>query len=217
MIPSIEIPVRVTVGWTLCWAEDMGWTRLVSQSWNSGGTEVPGGTLEASHRTWNSTRGCHHVPRGPRPISFFWPLSLSFIPPGTCCSLIPLAAGPLHGLCALPESLFPRYLLGLLPRFFCVSAVKSLSGRHFSQFDLGKMAVSISPDVLTLSYFLIAFGTTRHIILLTFVHLYSPVERKLSEGSDLVRLIVTATAGEEYLALSDCSASVAKCVSDVGR
>lgn len=74
----------------------------------------------------------------------------------------------------------------------------------------------MSPDVLTLSYFLIAFGTTRHIILLTFVHLYSPVERKLSEGSDLVRLIVTATA-EEYLALSDCSASVAKCVSDVGR
>lgn len=75
----------------------------------------------------------------------------------------------------------------------------------------------MSPDVLTLSYFLIAFGTTRHIILLTFVHWYSPVERKLSEGSDLVRLIVTATAGEEYLALSDCSASVAKCVSDVGR
>lgn len=115
-------------------------------------------------------------PCGTSPISFFWPLSLSFIPPGTCCSLIPLAAGPLHRLCALPESLSPRYLLGLLPRFFRVSAVKSLSGRHFSQFDLGKVAVSISPDVLTLSYFLIAFGTTRHIILLTFVHLYSPVE-----------------------------------------
>lgn len=75
----------------------------------------------------------------------------------------------------------------------------------------------MSPDVLTLSYFLIAFGTTRHIILLTFVHWYSPVERKLSEGSGLVRLVVTATAGEECLVLSDYSASVAKCVSDVGR